>query len=72
MIATQTMKEIADYLLDTCHSVDEAATIFGVVSDDILEQIEEYEVERCTQCDWWFEISELNEGCICSDCQEEG
>lgn len=71
-------EQIVQCLLGTCQSEHEIIPQFDfleAVADDeaidaILEAATNGEIERCDQCSWWVEISEVTDG-KCSDCAEE-
>lgn len=74
------MHELADYLRDTCNSIESGLTSMDLNpsefdATDLENDLLEYDIERCDGCDWWFECSELvggfdDEPGSCEDCRE--
>lgn len=71
------MSRVAEGLLGTCKSVDDAlCEIFGNDVDltdfetPLLEHLDD-QVMCCEECGWWFETGELNDDQVCTDCAPE-
>ncbi len=65
------MCEICESMRGTCNAAYEWEEATGKTEDEILEIVVECgEIERCDECSWWCEISELDENLICDDCRK--
>ena len=74
------MHTLADYLRDTCNSIESGLTsmdldLSGFDVSNLESDLLDYDLERCEGCDWWFECSELvggfdDEPGFCEDCRE--
>lgn len=69
-------EEIKHYLLGTCNTDYQAAEIFGISEEEVLDAVIESEIECCSCCGWWYESYEMNDSqngsdLICTECFEE-
>ena len=72
-ITDDQLREIAEYLVGTCESIDTGLEMVDLNPDDfditdVEDAILDYNVETCPGCGWWFEGGELNDGEGCDDC----
>lgn len=71
------LSKIAEYLVGTCNSIDEALERFDVVEDtsEVEDQLLDLPegVECCPGCGWWVNSWELvddnNDLCLCENCR---
>lgn len=71
-----TFAHIAEYLLGTCVSAEDAAEAFEVTLDDVLAAATDQDIFLCDVCGWWCERSEQSDGEytessgdeVCQDC----
>jgi hypothetical protein len=70
-----TAEDIKEYLLGTCNTDADAADVFGISEDRVLDLVIEAEIECCTCCGWWhedWEMSDINGAdLVCLDCFDE-
>jgi hypothetical protein len=71
-ITDDQLREIAEYLVGTCESIDTGLEMVYLNPDDfdvtdVEDAILDYNVEMCPGCGWWFEGGELNDGEGCDD-----
>ena len=61
-------KKLSEDLVGTCNE------LVGLVPDEELfnaeDRLLDEEVERCNGCEWWFDISELDDDRNCEHCRE--
>lgn len=73
MLTLEQKQEISDTANGTSLSECGLAEIFDCTDDEVLDAIVEInEIERCTTCDWWCELHELeliNDEHTCEDCR---
>jgi hypothetical protein len=72
-IKPEHLPEIVYHLQGTCQSTNEALEAFGYSDQDLDHEAALYIDERifcCEQCEWWFEIGEMDEDeeWVCEDC----
>lgn len=61
------INEIIEEYLGTCEPLREE-----YLNDlELCRQIDEL-MFKCDCCDWWYEIAELENNHICTDCYKEG
>lgn len=80
MLTREQLESAGEYLRGSCKDVGAAIEALGLgdeVDESSLEgALLEVETERCVQCDWWHEPSELQYdegigGGVCEQCCEE-
>lgn len=69
--------EVCAYLCGTCLAIDDGLEATGLDANDdnrdqVAAAVQDHDIEKCVQCDWWCELSELN--CdggeyVCTDCE---
>lgn len=67
----QAIDDLADTLIGTCLTLDEALSMRGLtdIDHDKLEAaLELHNCQRCAQCGWWYEISDLDGKQECGEC----
>ena len=66
--------EINESLQGSCQSLSEVLEAHNAThledDEDFLNFLDQ-ETMKCETCDWWVEVSELNEDNNCRDCAEE-
>ena len=69
------IRKIGNYLRGTCKEVPNALVYLGLDPQeyeicDVEAAIAKMgDVERCSVCDWWFEVWELDAFGYCDDCK---
>lgn len=80
MLTREQLEEAGEFLRGTCKDVGAAIDELGLgdlVDEGRLEaDLLEVDTERCVQCDWWHEPSQLQYsedegGGVCEQCCEE-
>jgi len=69
--------KIVEYIMGTCQSMSEVLVKFGYEDMDLDLEAAMYIDDRifcCEQCEWWFEIAEMDEDeeWVCEDCIKYG
>ena len=49
---------------------DSVAETYGLEDSELEELAEEGEIVKCSSCDWWVELSEVDDDNRCEDCAE--
>jgi len=73
MLSKEQLLGTVEYLLGTTNSVGDAVRVLELPEgseEEILENVNDYGIELCESCDWWCEISELDEDNVCEDCRD--
>ncbi|MFA5525790.1 MAG: hypothetical protein WC992_03100 [Acholeplasmataceae bacterium] len=71
-MTTERAEQVAEALAGTCRSGIELAEELGMEIDEVENLAANGGIERCGCCDWWCEISELNDDGFCEDCRGAG
>lgn len=62
---------VCEYVLGSCHSLQEVGTAFPELSRREIEHIlEEADIHCCECCSWWCQddISDNGDAWVCNDC----
>lgn len=74
------MRQIAEEIIGTCNQTldDLIQKVFNDENLDyydlpleLLRYFDDMALE-CQGCNWWVEAAEVNNDCLCTDCNEEG
>lgn len=68
----KTAEEIADYLMGTCKSLDDALEELDSEGADTIAFCLDLDsrIFCCEVCSWWSEISDMASDMICMDCED--
>lgn len=67
----QNTYELANNLLGTCMSLQEAMENQELIDSDIDFDVLDEEVRVCDWCGWWHESCEIDENGSCPSCRNE-
>lgn len=76
-LSDELMAELVDDLLGTPDLIEYALEKMGLDPDEYMDQVEydlpDWGIERCPECGWWVEASELTDfdlnECPCDGCK---
>lgn len=72
MTVQDNIDNLADNLLGTCKSLEQACNEAGYSQDDLtvneLSKLNDKVIE-CTECNWWTDSYDINEEGVCSECR---
>jgi hypothetical protein len=76
-IKPEHLPKIVYDLQGTCQDVGQVLVFYGYTEEDLDHEAALYIDERifcCEQCEWWFEIGEMDEDTewVCEDCIKYG
>jgi hypothetical protein len=69
-VTEQDIDDLADTLIGTCLTLDEALGMRGLSCDhtSLEAKLELHNCAKCKTCDWWFEATDLNDDGECVEC----